>query len=116
VLTFVRDFTDRIRRRERAAMLVVLAAGCLGFAMALTGGRAFLERPCNPLHRPVVEETRRVARVVVEHRKIATPSRVEVAAETPAPPPPARTRVLPPPTWHASPAAPPRTLRGPPRA
>ena len=119
MLGAIRQFAERVKRRERVALLLVGLCSGLGLATACTGGRAFLEQPCSTFHRPDSSESRCVAHIAVI-------SSLEVAALTaPAAPP----RLAPPVSEAISPTpgpapgplgwlldAPPVSLRGPPAA
>ncbi len=119
MLGAIRQFAERVKRRERVALLLVGLCSGLGLATACTGGRAFLEQPCSTFHRPDSSESRCVDQIAV----IAS---LEVAALTAATAPPR----FDPPVSEAIPAtpgpapgplgwlldAPPVSLRGPPAA
>ena len=77
MLGAIRQFAERVKRRERVALLLVGLCSGLGLATACTGGRAFLEQPCSTFHRPDSSESRCVAHIAVI-------SSLEVAALTAA--------------------------------
>jgi hypothetical protein len=58
----------------------VLVAGALALLMGGIGGRAYLDAPCDPLHRPSIDETVMVAQLVA--------SAAAIPASAPRVPPP----------------------------
>jgi hypothetical protein len=114
MLGHIRQLADRVRRRDRIALLLVGLCSAFGLAMGFTGGRAFLEQPCSTFHRPVSSESRCVDQIAavsalpIEPPAPTTPPRSE--------PPPALEREVvsaPGPLgWLCD--APPVSLRGPP--
>ncbi len=81
MLGAIRQFAERVKRRERIALLLVGLCSGLGLATACTGGRAFLERPCSTFHRPDSSESRCVD-------QIAVVAGLETGALVPLSPPP----------------------------
>lgn len=65
MLAAIRQFADRVKRRERVALLLVGLCAGIGLAAGLTGRRAFLERPCSTFHRPDSSESRCVDHIAV---------------------------------------------------
>jgi hypothetical protein len=103
MLGAIRQLADRVKRRERIALLLVGLCSGIGLATAFTGRSAFLERPCSTFHRPDSTESRCVDRIAVV-------AGLETGAPVPATAPPR----LEPPLTHAiaphHPAAPPGPL------
>jgi hypothetical protein len=65
MLGAIRRFADRVKRRERVALLLVGLCSGLGFAAACTGGNAFLEQKFSTFHRPDSSESRCVDQIAV---------------------------------------------------
>jgi hypothetical protein len=80
MLGSIRRFADRVKRRERVALLLVGLCSAIGFATACTGGNAFLEQKFSTFHRPDSSESRCVD-------QIAVVSSLEAPALVPPPPP-----------------------------
>ena len=78
MLGVIRQFADRVKRRERVALLLVGLCAAIGLAAGLTGRRAFLAEPCSTFHRPDSSESRCVDHIAVVASLDAAP---------PAPPP-----------------------------
>ena len=81
MLGAIRQFAERVKRRERVALLLVGVCSGIGLATACTGGNAFLEQKFSTFHRPDSSESR-----CVDH--IAVVSSLEAPALVPPPPPP----------------------------
>lgn len=84
MLTELRSFAERARRRDRAAVVIAIVCGSFGLAMALPGGRAFMDEPCPTFFRPIVEETTRARMVIV----CGAVAQRRLAPRPPVPPPP----------------------------
>jgi hypothetical protein len=116
MLGAIRQFAERVKRRERVALLLVGVCSGIGLATACTGGNAFLEQKFSTFHQPDSSESR-----CVDH--IAVVSSLETPALVPPPPPPLAAPVTEPDELTARPApgplgwlldASPVSLRGPP--
>lgn len=118
MLGAIRQFAERVKRRERIALLLVGLCSGIGFATACTGRTAFLQQPCSTFHRPDSSESRCVDRIAVVSA---------LASVALVPPPPSLPRIDPPiaeaiernPGLPPGPLgwlldAPPVSLRGPP--
>lgn len=117
MLGTIRQFAERVKRRERIALFLVGLCSGLGFATACTGGRAFLERPCSTFHRPDSSESRCVDQIAV----VSGLQSGSVIAPPPAPrlDPPIAVAIEPKPGLPPGPLGwlldgPPVSLRGPP--
>lgn len=119
MLGAIRQFAERVKRRERIALLLVGLCSGIGLATACTGRRAFLEQPCSTFHRPDSTESRCVDRIAVvagletgAALAAARPPRLDppVAEAVAAEPGPAPGPLV----WLLD--APPVSLRGPPTA
>jgi hypothetical protein len=86
MLGAIRQFAERVKRRERIALLLVGLCSGLGFATACTGRSAFLQQPCSTFHRPDSSESRCVDQIAV----------VSTLASGALVPPPALPRIDPP--------------------
>ena len=80
MLGAIRQFAERVKRRERIALLLVGLCSGIGLATACTGGNAFLEQKFSTFQRPDSSESRCVD-------QIAVVSSMEAAALVPSPPP-----------------------------
>jgi hypothetical protein len=87
MLGAIRQFAERVKRRERIALLLVGLCSGLGFATACTGRTAFLQQPCSTFHRPDSSESRCVDQIAVVSG---------LASAALVPPPPALPRIDPP--------------------
>ena len=118
MLGAIRQLAERVKRRERVALLLVGLCSGIGLATALTGRSAFLERPCSTFHRPDSTESRCVDRIAViagletgAPVQAVAPPRLDppvadaIAREHPGPPPGPLGWLL---------DGPPVSLRGPP--
>jgi hypothetical protein len=118
MLGAIRQLAEKVKRRERVALLLVGLCSGIGLATAFTGRSAFLERPCSTFHRPDSTESRCVDRIAVvagletgAPALAALPPRVDppvvdaIALHLPAPPPGPLGWLL---------DGPPVSLRGPP--
>lgn len=65
MLGAIRQFAERVKRRERVALLLVGLCSGIGLATACTGGNAFLEQKFSTFHRPDSSESRCVDRLAV---------------------------------------------------
>lgn len=117
MLGAIRQFADRVKRRERVALLLVGLCAAIGLAAGLTGRRAFLEQPCSTFQRPDSSESRCVDHIAVVASLDAAPPAL--------PPPPLRFHLPIVPALEPDPDplrgplgwlldAPPVSLRGPP--
>jgi hypothetical protein len=118
MLGAIRQFAERVKRRERIALLLVGVCSGIGLATACTGGNAFLEQKFSTFHRPDSSESRCVD-------QIAVVSSLEAPALVQPPPPPLAAPLVAAPALAARPApgplgwlfdAAPVSLRGPPTA
>jgi len=116
MLGAIRQFAERVKRRERIALLLVGLCSGIGLATACTGGNAFLEQKFSTFQRPDSSESRCVDRIAV----VAS---MEAPALVPSPPPRLAAPVARPAALTARPApgplgwlldASPVSLRGPP--
>jgi hypothetical protein len=81
MLVAIRQFAERVKRRERIALLLVGLCSGIGLATACTGGNAFLEQKFSTFQRPDSSESRCVD-------QIAVVSSLETPILVPTPPPP----------------------------